>query len=297
MKVCPKCNTKYADNTLSFCLEDGKPLADMRATDMPTVILEDTELLTSVRPSGISPDPRFMDSQVTSVGSIASAHPPTSPKKSNTAIAVALTAVGMLVLFGVIGIAGYFFLVNKDRTANTNAEPNKNTNAQSLINSNSSPTTTPAASPSATSIAANVSTPTVNPTPQQPLDEPAVKSEVSKLVYGWKSALESRNLSGYMSNYADTVDYYTKSGVSVGTVKADKARALAIYNSMQVSVSNMTVTAGPDGQTATAVFDKEWTFSGNSISSGKVRSQLKYRKFDGRWLITSERDLKVYYTR
>ncbi|MBK6749057.1 MAG: hypothetical protein KA956_12555 [Pyrinomonadaceae bacterium] len=294
MKVCPKCNVNYADDTLSFCLDDGTLLAAARETDMPTVILEDTEVLTSVRPSGISTDPRFMDSQVTSVGKFVP--PQQQPKTSNTALAVILTALGMVLLFGVVGVAGYFYFLNKDRPVITNAETNMNGNTPNAFNANSSPTATPAPSPTPTAMDTNFPTPTINPTPPV-IDEPAIKSEVSKQVYGWKSALESRNLSGYMSNYADTVDYYTKSGVSFGTVKADKARAFAIYNSMQVNVSNMTVTAGPDGQTATAVFDKEWTFSGNSISSGKVRSQLKYRKFDRRWLITSERDLKVYYTR
>jgi len=66
---------------------------------------------------------------------------------------------------------------------------------------------------------------------------------------------------------------------------------------MNVNISNMTVTVGTAGDTATAVFDKEWTFVGSGTSSGKVRSKLEFRKINGKWLITSERDVKVYYTR
>lgn len=292
MKVCTKCNAQYTDDSLSFCLDDGTPLAEARETDMPTVILQDTELLTSVRSSGISPDPRFMDSQVTSVGSIGSAQPPPAAKKSNTALVVALTAVGMTVLFAVIGVAGYMFLLNKDRAANTGRDPNKNSNTPSVLNANSSPTATP----SATTLPANVPTPTVNPTPP-PFDEPAVKSEVSKQVYGWKSALESRDFSTYMTNYAETVDYYNNRNASFGTVKADKAKAFAKFTSMSVDISNMSVTVSPDGQTATAVFDKAWAFTGSGTSSGKVQSQLIFKRINSRWLIGSERDLKVYYTR
>lgn len=293
MKVCPKCRTQYADATLSFCLDDGTPLIWAGETDTPTAVLTDTELVTSVRSSGAGPNPRFMDSQVTQVSSLG--HAP--PAKSRTGLAVILTAVGMVVLFGIFGVVGYLVFLNSDRPIISNVEPNKNgtTPNVSNANANSSLTMTPGIAPSPT-VPARESTPTVSPIPP-PIDESAIKSEVSKEVYGWKSALESRDLNSYMGNYAGTLDYYTKRGVSIGTVRADKARALALYSSMQVGISNMSVSTSPSGDTATAVFDKAWTFSGNGTSSGKVRSQLIYRRINGRWLITSERDLKVYYTR
>ena len=80
-------------------------------------------------------------------------------------------------------------------------------------------------------------------------------------------------------------------------MRADKARHFSNYTSMQSDYSNMNVAVGPDGQTVTAVFDKEWNFSGVKTSSGKVQSQLIFKRINGRWLITTERDLKVYYTR
>lgn len=294
MKVCPNCSAQYGDDTLSFCLEDGTPLVAGRQADTPTQVFAETELVTSIRPGGIDQDPRFMDSQVTRVGSPAPL-PTRSPPKSRTALAVVLTAIGMAVVFGVVSVVGYLIYLNRDRPIISNVEPNKNGNPQSLVNTNTSPTTRPNPSPTATK-GMDVPTPTVNPTPP-PTDESAIKNDVSKLVYGWKSALESRDLNRYMGNYAETLDYYTKRGVSRSAVQADKARALSLYSSMQVDITNTSVSTSSDGETATAVFDKAWTFSGRDTSSGKVRSQLIFRRINGRWLITSERDLKVYYTR
>ncbi len=64
---------------------------------------------------------------------------------------------------------------------------------------------------------------------------------------------------------------------------------------MRANISNMDVSV--KGETATATFDKEWTFSGDGSNSGKVRSQLTFRRINGRWLITGERDVRVYHTR
>jgi hypothetical protein len=99
-----------------------------------------------------------------------------------------------------------------------------------------------------------------------------------------------------MSHYAATVDYYNKRGASVGSVRADKQRAFTTYDSIRITLSNMTVTPDASGDGATAVFDKEWVFEGVKYSAGKVQTQLKLKKVNGQWLISGERDLKVYYT-
>ena len=67
-------------------------------------------------------------------------------------------------------------------------------------------------------------------------------------------------------------------------------------STMSVSISNMNVSIADSGETATAVFDKEWVFDGTRRSSGKVQQQMQFRKINGEWLITGERDVKVYYT-
>src|SRR5262245_54648085 len=37
MKRCPKCNSQYSDATLSFCLQDGTPLVDVKQSSVDTV--------------------------------------------------------------------------------------------------------------------------------------------------------------------------------------------------------------------------------------------------------------------
>ena len=298
MKYCPKCITQYADDTLLFCLDDGTPLALSRPGEMPTAILSDTELLTSVRTAKPASDPRFVDSQVTRVSSLEAVPAHSARRKSNTVTAVVLTAVSMIMLFGIAGLVGYMIYFRSNGPGISNAEPSKNSNTPNIYTSNVPPTTTPVPSPTPNAVATNASTPVSIATPPPQIDVSAIRSEVLKEIYGSKSARDSRDLSSCMSYYAETLDrYYTKRGMSRAGVRADKARHFSNYTSMQSDYSNMNVAVGPDGQTVTAVFDKEWNFSGVKTSSGKVQSQLIFKRINGRWLITTERDLKVYYAR
>ena len=127
------------------------------------------------------------------------------------------------------------------------------------------------------------------------VDREQARKNVSQRIFTWKSQAESRNLNSYMANYADTIDYYQKSGASIGYVRNDKQRAFTLFDSINISIDNMHVSVDDSGESATAAFDKAWVFEGAKHNSGKVRSQLKLRKINGEWLITGERDLKVYY--
>ena len=40
MKVCPKCNTRYSDENLNFCLNDGELLTNFGDVSLPTTVLE-----------------------------------------------------------------------------------------------------------------------------------------------------------------------------------------------------------------------------------------------------------------
>jgi hypothetical protein len=63
---------------------------------------------------------------------------------------------------------------------------------------------------------------------------------------------------------------------------------------LDISISNLKVQLDMTGQSAAAVFDKKWRFEGDGVSRGAVQQEIKLRKVDGRWLIISERDLRVY---
>jgi hypothetical protein len=193
----------------------------------------------------------------------------------------------MLVVFGVVGLGAWFYLKgNQGEVAqNTNSSPDKGRDL------NSKPTLVtplvPSPGPAAPTKTPQTPPPTVN------TDE--IKRDVAKTIMTWRSMAESRDLDSYIGNYADTVDYYLKKGASKSFVRSDKQRAFRMFDSIRSNITNMDITVAPTGDQATVVFDKEWDFSGASRSTGKVRQQMKLKNFDGVWLITGERDLKVYY--
>lgn len=299
MKQCPSCQTKYTDDTLKFCLQDGTPLVNTAnaETEMPTVAFTDSETLVSPRQverldipveKPISQE-NWQPEQETRV----SAFEP-EPKKSNTFLVVALTAFVTLLLFG--GAVGTWFYLKKDKTQITQNNKNKGVVNQNVIpqenlNKEVSPSPTIADSPSPSPLPTSTATPVSNFNPEQ------VKREVSEKIDAWKKAAEAINLNGYMNYYADTIDYYSKKGASLESVRKDKQKAFNKFYDMEINLSNLRVTPDASGMRATAVFDKQWTFEGDeSYSAGKVQTQLQLQKFNGRWLITGEKDLKVYYT-
>ncbi len=302
MKYCPNCQTTYTDDTLRFCLQDGTQLAEVSdaSTDMPTVAFDDSATLVSRKPPQQVvrinvPEPESQNWERTEQPRIVEqpqivAAPPVETKKSNTALTVLATVLGMLALFG---IAGAWFLLKSRKTEVT------------AVNVNTATANRPTGSNSANVQILNTNTnkatasPTATPSPKPTLDPEqakAVADDVEDAVDEWKSSSENLDLDGNLDQYADSVDYYTAGRMNRARVRADKQRAFDQYDSINFNISNMKVTPDASGEKAIAVFDKEWRFEGeNKYSSGKVQQQLTLGKIDGRWLITGERDLKTYY--
>ncbi len=112
MKQCPACRTVYSDDTLSFCLEDGRPLADL-ADEEPT----------RVRAGGKGPS--FADVPSTKV--FTAAENETADRRSASAwikIAAAIIIVGV-VGFAAIGLAGaaFYYSTGKSEPEQTRATP------------------------------------------------------------------------------------------------------------------------------------------------------------------------------
>jgi hypothetical protein len=168
MKKCPQCGTQYSDVTLSFCLQDGTPLIVAPQADTPTVVLGDTETAIPRRDAIRVPidDPNsggWDKSQVTHV-----AQPP-EKKSSKTALAVLLTIIGMLLLFGIIGIAAILFW---PRPSPESARNSNNTNV--VIPNNNSATPSSTVSPIKTAQINPASTP--RPSPATTFASPASSS-------------------------------------------------------------------------------------------------------------------------
>jgi ketosteroid isomerase-like protein len=305
MKRCPSCQRGYADETLSFCLQDGALLlgdtegpatvSDPGATipassqshrnSVPTEVLPlgNSETIPRTQPT-MAQEPRVTAPEF--YGGASSAPPPTV---HNTKLVVGLTVIATLILIALGGV-GAWFIFKSDKPANSNRTetnqsqngqstgPNNNLNGSSSPQANTSPST--GASPAIT-----------------PVDTSAVREQVTAVLNGWTSASRAHDLEGHMSHYADTLDtYYNASNVSASRVRADRARAYALYTTLDIELSNVKVTSDPSGNTASAVFDKTWTFEGSEkYSSGSVHQKIWLTKIGGRWLITGEKDLQVYY--
>jgi ketosteroid isomerase-like protein len=294
MKQCPTCRSQYTDDTLQFCLQDGAPLQFVAGSqgaysEQETVVSgrQSNQINTppATNPTGWNPN---------QYSSAAGAQP--AGKKSNATFAVFITVFLMLLLFAFVGIGAWLYYRGATPDDNGNIfiakkrpDSDKMSNTVTTAPDTSKPTPAATVTP-LTSSNANTATNTA------PVDKEQIRRAVSQRVNSWKSAAESLNIDNYMSHYAGTVDYYNKKGASAATVRADKQRAFTTYSSMTITLSNMSVTPDASGDGATAVFDKEWVFDGAKYSAGKVQTQLKLKKIDGQWLITGERDLKVYYT-
>jgi ketosteroid isomerase-like protein len=283
MMICPTCNARYEDDTLKFCLEDGTPLAPGPVTEAPTVAFGDIETVVSPRRTGEARGGWDQSSAAPFV--------PQQPqaRKSNTGLTVFLTALGMLIIFGIVGAGAWIYLGGRN-----GGTPQDNSLTSIGTSNNETPNSKPntRSSPSPT---ANGWSNTL-PSPAEPVNAVEIKKEVAKTIYTWKSTAESHDLDSYMGNYAETVDYYLKKGASRSAVRADKQRAFDRFDTLESDISNIDITVAPSGNEATALFDKEWEFEGETRSKGKVRQEMRFKKVNGEWLITAEKDIKVYYT-
>ena len=312
MKICPHCQNTYTDDSLQYCLQDGTRLSEYKPSEAPTAAWSsetNNEAETLVKPrqpvanyetnKSVSPQ-NWQPSQET----VFTAEPP-EPEKSNTLKIVLLTLLGMIVLLAFGGVAGFVVWRNsrnRETAVNVNAKPvntktpvaNKTVNASSNDNANVNANVNANLNTN-TNVNANVPTPTPKPT-LNPEQSAQIKEDVGTVIDDWKSSYESLDLEYAMSYYAETIDYYNAGKVGVGRVRADKQRAFDAYDTINFNISNLTVTPDASGDRATAVFDKEWQFENTEkTNSGKVRQQMQLVKSGGKWKITGEKDLKVYY--
>lgn len=291
MKYCPNCRTEYADDNLQFCLNDGTPL--VAAPNLNTSPDFDNEPETLVIPKQVvpinfEPPSAYQTNQAGWQPSQPVIIEQRAEKKSNTAMVVALTFLGTILLLGLGSLGTWLYLRNnktvvsvnvntapQNRVSNSNAAANQTSNANLAA---PTPTATPTALP------------TLNPK-----EAKEITNNVEDVIDEWKSATEDIDLDSHMSQYADTVDYYKAGKVSIAKIRADRQKAFNLYESMNVNIKNMKVTPDPSGEKATAVFDKEWTFEGeDKYSSGEVQQQLTLDKIGGKWRISGEKELKVY---
>lgn len=129
-------------------------------------------------------------------------------------------------------------------------------------------------------------------------DSSYADSEIRSTLEGWAQSTRNRDVDSHMRYYADTLDYYyARTLVPSSKVRDDRMRAFQKFNYLTVQLSNMNIQLDSTGQRATVVFEKTFDFRGDNDSfyNGSVQDQLTLTKLGGAWLITGEKELKVYY--
>lgn len=291
MKICPQCQTRYTDDTLRFCLQDGALLADAPQSETPTAAYSEAEIIPpSGQPSdAVSQETQWRKGEATRVGK------GKIDRKSSAAPLLAAATIAVLFLIaGGTGLGLWLYFRDwKDgpggsNSANVNVPTPTVAPTATRTPAINTPTPAPMVSPTLTPTPAT-------PTPTPPPPGPAIaRREVEQMIFAWKSDIESLDIDRLMAHYAGTVDYYLRPGADRNFVRSDKMRAFNRFNSIDISITNLSITLDSTGERATAVFDKAWVFVGARRTSGMVQSQLKMVKVGGRWLITGERDLRVY---
>lgn len=111
MKGCPKCNRKYEDDTLRFCLEDGTALSAVTRDAEPPP----TEIL----PSRVQPTLKSSGPTIPSYPNLGDLRPaPSEARQSNPILTVGVIAIAVLLL-ALVGIAAFFVLRQSGGTEST----------------------------------------------------------------------------------------------------------------------------------------------------------------------------------
>jgi hypothetical protein len=114
MKRCPKCNRKYEDDTLQFCLEDGSSLSlATRDANPPT---------TEIMPRGGPTLKSSADPTIPSYPNAGSFRPPQSEVRATNPVLTAGVIAIVLLLLALVGIAAFFVFKQSggDDSAKTN---------------------------------------------------------------------------------------------------------------------------------------------------------------------------------
>ncbi|HEV7858898.1 MAG TPA: hypothetical protein VGO91_09740 [Pyrinomonadaceae bacterium] len=322
MKRCPTCNRTYTDDTLRFCLQDGAALV---TDSQGGVAIPDPEA-TLVRESGHGsrgegPPPTEIlnprGAQTLAIPNPSRTAPPyarptvtddrrenaPAAKQRNTGMVVVVSVVGTILLLSLVALSVFVYLKKRgdaEHARAVNTEDNRPANNGNTQINNTPNVNTPNASKANTNANTNGNsraTPTPAPSPTaSPVNTAAVAGQVTSTLNGWAAATTARDLDAHMNYYADTLDtYYNAKNISSAKVRTDRERAFNVYSSMDVQLSNIRVTPDPTGQRATVTFDKTWTFDGDKYSNGSVQQLVTLTKQGGRWRITGEKDLQVYY--
>lgn len=266
MKVCPKCNSSYSDETLNFCLTDGVPLIaeeilDEYLSKHPSKswhtadTLVDPRFSTAGRPTSVNPSSPTLEMGSTTAQNFA-------PQRSNATVYAVL---GFLLAVLIGGSVWYFSKSPNPANKSVISEETASVPKHAIV-------------------------------PISPEQEAQVKKELTDFMLSWAKTNSDKNSDAHLAHYANMLEiYYGESGKDKNHVLADRLRAYQRYDTIQMQVDNLKIT--PEStESATIIFDKSWTMKNDKkTSTGSVQQEIHVTKTNGRWLIDAEKDLKVYF--
>src|SRR5262245_49873786 len=125
MRVCPTCRTRYTDDTLRYCLQDGATLVGQLESDTPTVAFKGQETVEASRhTTARSECASWQEEELTRVAT-------KQPGSGRSGLLLAVIAVLVMMLVVVIAGAVGFWAYNWKTASNSN---NASTNANDSLN-------------------------------------------------------------------------------------------------------------------------------------------------------------------
>lgn len=145
MKRCRKCNRRYDDDTLRFCLEDGSPLFDARDSDAPATEILPARGMPTLKSSGPTIPSYSAGAEVVPVRDARADKD--SGRHSNPILTVGVVAIAVLLL-ALVGIAAVFVLKQGDDTpADPGRTASPSTKAPSPVDTRLEANTNPSPAP------------------------------------------------------------------------------------------------------------------------------------------------------
>lgn len=261
MKICPKCRSTFTDETLNFCLSDGETLVVSEVYNSADFVYSEDQTIADsnfqVPHTLNNPNPNPTSPTVEFSKQFTQV---LTPKKTKYVLPGIL-----LFLLGLCAVtAGYFYSKSE--------KP---------------------ATPNLTEITQTTNRSTVNLSNEQ---QGQINKEIAVFLESWRVAIEKKDMDSHIKHYSNSIEvFYKEGGVDRNFVRAIRQKALDNYNTLEIKIDNMKVS--PDSnESVYVIFDKTWTFKNNlKTTTGQVQQELHIVKSDGKWQITGEKDLKVYF--
>jgi type II secretory pathway pseudopilin PulG len=280
VKRCPTCNKTFTEEHLSFCVDDGTPLATIDPVDDEATVVRSGEADSS---SGSSAAPSARDSQpYQPPGSPGSYIPPGSygASKSRTwPWLLGIFAIVFIVFVG-LGVGAVVLLPRMMRASNRNANLNANVERLGNLNENSADANS--------NLNSNATVSNNNDSPDEgappPTDEAEVLSDLTDLEHEWTVAninADKKKLDRILADdYVGVTDGRTEGKAQyLKTIKRDTVI-------QKWSFENLKVNLAGDRATLTGILRVDLKNEQGEIRPGAFRFTDKFVWRDERWQAT-----------